>query len=290
MKTIKSILSVVMFLTSIVVVNAQSVEFKWSVAGLENPESVYHDSKTNLLYVSNVNGAPTDKDGNGYISILSTTGNIISQKWIEGLNAPKGMGVFGGKLYIADIDRVVVVDMKTGKVISTFDAPGATFLNDIVIDSKGVVYISNTFGFSGIYKLVDNKVSLWLKNEALNLPNGLAIDQTNLYVASWGANPNPNTYATETPGKIIKVTLSNNVIGDMTSPVGNLDGLVCTADGKFITDWLSGKLLYYASSTKTLTEILDLPQGSADIGFNYKTNVLYIPQMLDNKVVAYSVK
>ena len=45
---------------------------KWETAPVfKVPESVCY-AGGNLLYVANINGKPTDKDGNGYISMITT--------------------------------------------------------------------------------------------------------------------------------------------------------------------------------------------------------------------------
>src|SRR5690242_16082702 len=89
-------------------VKAQTLQKIWETSGLEAPESVLYNSAQKVYYVSNVVGTPTDKDGNGYISQLDENGKIVNQKWVTGLNAPKGLGLYNGKLYVADIDQVVV--------------------------------------------------------------------------------------------------------------------------------------------------------------------------------------
>ena len=48
-----------------------SLQLNWELEGLSNPESVIYDKKLNHLYISNVNGSPVEKDGNGFISIIS---------------------------------------------------------------------------------------------------------------------------------------------------------------------------------------------------------------------------
>jgi hypothetical protein len=61
-------------------------------ANLKNPESVAYASKQNVLFVSNVNGKPDQKDQNGFISKVSpSNGSIIELNWVKGLNAPKGV-------------------------------------------------------------------------------------------------------------------------------------------------------------------------------------------------------
>jgi len=279
------------------VVNAQNklpfqLEKDWELTGFENPESVVLDTKNNVLYVSNVNGAPADKDSNGYISKVSLEGKIIQQKWVTGLNAPKGLVIYKGKLYATDIDKIVEIDIKTKKV-TTFKAKNATFLNDITVDQRGNVYASNTFVFSGIYKLSKKgkrKVELWLKDDKLNMPNGLYVTKNKLYVAGWGKDINPETYETKVNGNLLSIDLKSKVITNITKSIGNLDGLSQTLHGFLLSDWLAGKLLYYSNDSSTTTEALNLPKGSADTYFDKETKSVFIPLMLDNILLKYHFK
>ena len=294
----RKLFNIIMFaflLSSPRVINAQNklpfqLEKDWELTGFENPESVVLDTKNNVLYVSNVNGTPTDKDANGYISKVSLDGKIIEQKWVAGLNAPKGLTISKGKLYATDIDEIVEIDIKTKNTLK-FKAEGATFLNDITADKKGNIYASNTFGFSGIYKLSKKgKVELWLKNENLHMPNGIYASKGKLFVAGWGKDINPETYETKVPGSLLKVNLKTKQIENISQPIGNLDGLSKTLHGFILSDWLAGKLLYYSNSSKTATEALDLPKGSADTFFDKKTKSVFIPLMLNNKLIKYHFK
>ncbi|WP_157822006.1 polysaccharide deacetylase family protein [Tenacibaculum sp. Bg11-29] len=268
------------------------LEKDWEVLGFKNPESVVLDIKNNALYVSNINGDPTEKNGNGYISKVGLDGKIIQQKWITELNAPKGLVIYNDKLYVTDIDKIVEIDIKTRRVLA-FKAKDATFLNDIAVDKKGNVYASNTFGFSGIYKLQKKgkrKVELWLKDENLNMPNGLYISKDQLFVANWGKEVNPKTYETKIVGTLQKVDFKTKTIENITKPIGNLDGLSETLHGFLLSDWLAGKLLYYTNETGTTTEVLNLPKGTADIYFDKNTKSVFIPLMLNNKLVKYHFK
>ena len=56
-----------------------------TVKGFQNPESAKYDAELDVWYVSNVNGAPGAKDGNGYISRLKGDGTIDSLKFIVGV-------------------------------------------------------------------------------------------------------------------------------------------------------------------------------------------------------------
>ncbi len=89
----------------------------WETTGLKTPKSALPVPAEGFAYVSNVAGKPTDKDGNGFISKVSLAdGKIIALEWAKGLDAPKGLALAGGKLYTADIDKLVEIDPKTGKV------------------------------------------------------------------------------------------------------------------------------------------------------------------------------
>lgn len=287
MKTV--LLVICTFVATTIMAQAPQAHKKWELSGFNNPESIVKDGLNNVLYVSNVNGVPTDKDSNGFISKVSVDGKMITQKWVEGLNAPKGMVIYKKKLYVADINEIVEIDIVSSKIIKRYQAEGATFLNDLTCDKDGNIYASNTFGGSAIYKLdTSKKVEIFLKDEKLQLPNGLFQKGKSLFVVSWGIDFDPNTWKTKIPGSLLKVDLLTKSIEAVSKPIGNLDGLEEISNGYLITDWLSGKLIYY--SNDIATDLIDLPQGSADIGFDKKSNTVFIPQMNDNKIVAYQLK
>jgi hypothetical protein len=277
-------------LSAISMTFAQKAELAWETEGFKNPESVIYHAPKNILFVSNVNGAPTDKDNNGFISKVNAQGKIVDSMWVKGLNAPKGMAIYKNNLYVSDINQLVVIDIEKGEVIKKYEAQDATFLNDVTVDSKGIVYVSNTFGFSGIYKLEQNMFSLWIKDDKLNMPNGLTVKGDLLMAAGWGEGFDPNTFATSTAGKIVSVNIKTKEIKAISNPIGNLDGIEALKNNYILTDWYSGKLYLYNSTNNSASELLDFPQGSADLGMNVKSNTIFIPFMLNNKIAAYIIK
>ena len=74
---------------------------------LKTPESVLYSAKEKFLYVSNIDGAAAAKDGKGSVGKVGLDGKIIMVDWVAGLNAPKGMGLYKNKLYVADLTEVV---------------------------------------------------------------------------------------------------------------------------------------------------------------------------------------
>jgi DNA-binding beta-propeller fold protein YncE len=90
------------------------------------------------MYVAVIDGQPWNADGKGQIARLDTKGKIVNASWATGLSAPKGMAIWDKKLYVADISEVAVINTKTGKIESKIPVEGATGLNDVTIDSKGM--------------------------------------------------------------------------------------------------------------------------------------------------------
>lgn len=255
----------------------------------EQPESVVYDPQQKLLFVSNVNGDATDADGNGYISLLSLDGNIIDLHWLDGLNAPKGLTIVGNNLYVADINELVVIDIENKKVTQRYSAPKAKFLNDVVADNKGNVYVS-AFLTNTIYRLENNKFEVWLQTDELEVPNGLLVEDNQLIVASWGHMT--DGFATTTAGHLKIINLDTKQIQSLgdKSAVGNLDGLEADGNGNyFATDWIAGKILHITPSGLSSTLVV-LEQGSADHTVLPEQGLIIIPMMLSGNVVAYRIK
>ena len=99
--------------------------------GLQHPESIISDGT--FLYATNIGEslAPMTKDGDGSVYKLSLDGKLLEQRFNKSpLNAPKGTAIVSGVLYVADIDRVVGIDCKTGEEVKVIDFSSfATSLN-----------------------------------------------------------------------------------------------------------------------------------------------------------------
>ena len=269
---------------------------------LKNPESVAYAPKQNVLFVSNMNGNPTQKDQNGFISkVSSSNGSIIELNWVTGLNAPKGIAISNNKstLYVSDITDLVEINIDNGKIMKRFNAPGSAFLNDVVSDNQGNIYVSDTVT-NTIYKLDTNakdgnntsSLQVWLQSPQLNGPNGLHVDNSKnrLIVASLGDMSKPG-------GGIEVIDLKNKTIAPLgkkgtTSPFGGLDGIESdtTEAHYYVTDNPAGKV-YIVNANGTGYEILiDLhTKGAADLGFIPSQSTIIIPLMQDNKLVAYKL-
>ena len=123
---------------------AQEPQKLWEVTTPGGPESSLPDTKAGIIYLSFGNEDPIKKDGNGGVATLTLDGKMINPKWVEGLNAPKGLVISRGHLFIGDVDELVEVDLKEGRVLAKHAAPGGKLLNDTAADADGNVYVSDT--------------------------------------------------------------------------------------------------------------------------------------------------
>jgi outer membrane protein assembly factor BamB len=268
---------------------AAELEQAWQVTGLDGPESAVLDAGEGVLYVSNVNGEPAAADGNGYISKLSLAGEIQDKEWVTGLNAPKGLALHDGKLYVSDIDELVVIDTASGEITARHKAPGATFLNDVTAHQDGRVFVSDMMQ-NQIWKLEGDQFEVWVEDQALENPNGLLAEQDRLVVGAWG-KPNED-FSTDVPGHLKAVDYQSKEITSIGpgDPIGNLDGVEPDGQGGYlVTDWFSGGLYDIGADGKA-EMIMDLNQGSADHEFVEDENLAVIPMMMDGTVNAYKIR
>lgn len=255
---------------------------------LMGPESVIYHPGTDALFVSNVNGSPDAVDGNGFISQLSVDGKVLSLHWMDELNAPKGLALNGDYLYVADINELVVIDIANKKIVQRYPAEGAQFLNDVAVDKHGHVYVSDMMT-NRIYRLTNDEFKLWFDDPQLESPNGLLVEHDSLIVGSWGKMT--NGLATDIPGHLKKIdlnTLEITSLGDKT-PIGNLDGVEADGMGNYlVTDWIGGRLLLVSPNGSSET-LIEFEQGSADHTVMPEKNLVIVPMMLQNDVVAFRI-
>jgi sugar lactone lactonase YvrE len=267
---------------------AAAPKLLWETKGLAQPESLVEDPATGVIYVSNINGAVMQKDGNGFISRLTADGKMLERQWVKGLNSPTGLALHDRTLYAADVDQLVEINAASGEILKRYDAKGAIFLNDVVVDDEGTVYVSDT-PMNTIWRLKDGSFEPWLASDELNGPNGLLVQGNTLIVASLGKIQSLGQK--KELGTLLSVSLDDQKVskigkGDL---IGNLDGLQAIQAGVYlVTDWAQGAL-YRVDVKGKVDELIDLNQGSADLSYMPGKKMLLVPMMLDNSLAAYSL-
>ncbi|MBA1142852.1 SMP-30/gluconolactonase/LRE family protein [Mesorhizobium neociceri] len=258
----------------------------WRASGFQQPESALFDAANNRIIVSNIVGNPGEADGNGYLSVLSLDGKIVTQHWTDRMDAPKGSAISGGKLYVADITKVRVVDLASGKLVSTIDVPGAVFLNDVTSDSSGKVYVTDMLA-DAIYRIDGDKPELFVKDAMLAAPNGVFADGGRLIVASWGKGIKPD-FSTAEPGGLLSVDLASKAVTPLPGAqnFADLDGVVAIGDSIYTTAYMTGTLYRYKGGG--VPEVVaQFKPGSADIGTDGRR--IFVPLMNEGEIAVLSL-
>jgi hypothetical protein len=276
MKKIMTSLAFVCF--SLVSINAQkaTVQKLWATDTiLKVPESVLVDDKENCLWVSNIDGAANGKDGKGSISKLSKTGTPINLDWITGLNAPKGMAKYKQELYVADLTELVVIDIKKGIIKNKIKVEGSVFLNDVTVNKNGAVFVSDT-RTGKVHRYENNMVTIEVEN--LQGPNGLLSIDDQLLILDRGS------LLSLAPGGTI------SKIMDGMDP--STDGIEKVAPNQYIVSCWNGIVYFVAAGAQkiTLFDTRSEKINSADIGYDAKNKIIYVPTFLKNSVVAYQLQ
>lgn len=275
----KALTIILAILATTIVASAQTLTLTWKTDTLLRvPESVLLDAKAKVLYVSNIDGKSGEKDGKGFISKVSPEGKIITLEWVTGLDAPKGLGLYKNNLYVADISRVAIIDIAAGKISSFVDIEGAEFLNDITVDEKGNVYVSDS-ATGKIHKVSNGKAELYFESKDFKRINGLLALKDGLRIADSGA------------GIFYNLT-GDKKLSKITDVAQGMDGIVLTGKNEFIISCWPGEVYSIAADGKA-TKMLDSKEqkiNTADVDYDSKTKTLYVPTFFANCIMAYSFK
>jgi hypothetical protein len=251
---------------------------KWETDTLlTTVESVIYNQNKNILYATCMSGDADLKDGIGFIAQVDLDGNIVNADWITGLNAPKGMAIYGNSLFVTDIDAIVEIDIEKGEVISTYQVEDVTFLNDADVDANGNVYVS-AMQTSKIIKLSNGVLSVFMDSVAV--PNGVFAEGDNLLVAYWDEQ------------KMKSINTSTLEVTEMAGGLENPDGIEAVGDGGYLVSAWNGKISY-VSADGEVTLLLDTTAeevSAADIEYVPSLNLLLVPTFGGNSVVAYELK
>jgi len=259
---------------------------------LAAPERVLYDAAGDRYLVSNVNGRPLEADGNGFISVLSPGGDIVDLKWIAGgkkgakLNAPKGLAITGGLLYVADLEAVRIFDAKTGAPRGEIAVPDATSLSGVAAAPDGKVYVTDAgpptgrldgAGTEGVYVIEKGRIRRVADGDQLGRPHALAWTAGGPVVASFGSG---EVYRLDARGSRRQVT---------RLPAGGLAGVVAAGDSLLVTSWQSSSV--YRGKLGGRFEVAFAGQTSpADLGYDAKRGRLLVPHFEEGTVDVFELR
>jgi len=276
----------------------QGPPFSMTVAdvGFSTPESALHDSQADVYLVSNINGNASAADGNGFISRVSPSGEVLELKWIDGeaqgvtLNAPKGMTIVADTLFVVDIDCVRRFHRVTGEELIPVCLEGATFLNDIAATPQGDLYFTDsgtdvapgavyllrrTADVPQLVTLADGTV---LEGDELGGPNGVFADERGVFVATFGS------------GEVFRVNPEGERVQLLPESELQLDGFVSLEEWGFLFSSWGDSAVYWVTPDGNILTLLDEVETPADIGFDAGRNRVLIPLFRGNQLIVMEVR
>lgn len=241
---------------------------------MATPESVLPHPQKDLLFVSLIDGDGWQEDGQGGIATLKADGSAYDSTWFTGLNAPKGMALLNGNLYVADIHSVAVISTENAQLVKTIQVPGATGLNDVTASDDGIVYVSD-MKQGTVWRIENDTPALYLEN--LESINGLKCVGDELYMGV---------------GKqFVRADAQKNqqVLGEL--PL-SIDGIEPVDDHQFLLSAWNGELYLWNKdgSFETLLQTQKMNKNVADIGYDAAKKTVYVPTFKGNSVAAYTLQ
>lgn len=240
---------------------------------LNDLESVIYDKENNIFYVTSINGYWLKPNGKGFISKVDLDGKIINHKWIDNIEGPTGMAIYKDKLFVADFNTVLEIDINRSKIVKKYKIDGTERINDLTVAQDGTIYGSGTKS-GKLFALKDSKITI-LKND-LEWPNGVLYENGNIIVGLGDKTISSYNLKTKTSKTIAK-------------NISNPDGIVAIGNGDYLISSWEG-MIHYVTKKGDKTLLLDTTKekvNSADITYVSELKMLLVPAMLQHKLIAY---
>jgi sugar lactone lactonase YvrE len=283
-------------------VSSSEAHFVRSIIGFRGPESVRYDPDQDVYFVSNMAGAGSVKDNNGFISRISASnpdsGSVLAQGGTNGvtLNSPKGLAVHGDTLWATDIDVLRGFDRHSGAPLATIDfAPlGAVQLNDIAVGPDGTLHITDTgiimspkgvihTGPDRIFVVGPNaQISVIAEGFQLARPNGITWDPVGKRWLVVSYNQFAGQIMVDPLGRARPHLIRTRSNG------GQLDGIEVLPDGAILfSSWADSSIHLLANGRdEPIIREVAVP---ADIGVDTKRNYVLIPLSMLGHVQLWSL-
>jgi DNA-binding beta-propeller fold protein YncE len=241
-----------------------------------HPESIVYDAEKSCFYVSNMDkNTPNEELYSDVISKVSKNGKKIHVEWMKGLSSPSGMVLKNDTLYVVERNGIALVDMKSRKIIKRIPIETKGFLNDITIDSKNRIFVTETETIGVIYIIENDTSQVWYKGQDIGKINGILADVNDLIL---GVNFD---------GYLKKINISTKEISNLEFlGEGNIDGIQKTLSGKYLVSHFLGNL-YEISPTKDKIELMNTRNRNlfiADFVYVPELKQIIIPSLRTNHI------
>ncbi len=260
---------------------AHGVEKVWETEKeFRTPESVVYDPDRRVLYVSNYDAmARGPASGNQFVSRLNLDGTIRDLEWVKGLKNPTGMVIHKDRLFVVERGGFVEADLETGEIVERHEAPESQFVNDIAVDRKGRVYLSDSQK-NAIWRYENGEFEVWL-DEPVADPNALLVDGNELL---WGNNADYTIKAVNLKNKKVRT------VAELCA--GIVDGITPDSRGNYLVSQWEGRI-FRVTPKGRLTKLLDTTTPeikSADFAYIPKKKLIVTPTFYGDRVAAYRIE
>ena len=262
--------------------------------GFASPENLVYDERDDVYLISNMNGGPTARDANGFVSRVASDGRMIALKWIDGskpatrLDAPKGLAIHGDTLAIADVGCVRLFNVRTGASLGVWNVPGV-LMNDVSFAPDGTLYVTDTGPDPGSkdttgdhdaifhFTAPDHPVALATGSD-LGGPDGLVASDTSVVYATFHAD------------RVVRIARSGARTTLATLPGGKVDGLRELPHGSFIVTSWDAHSVFHLMPDGHLTPIATGITSPAGVAYNVKRDRVAITSMQGNSMYIVSLR
>lgn len=240
---------------------------------LNDLESAIYDKVNNTIYVTSINGHWLKPNGKGFISKVDVNGKITNHKWIDDIDGPTGTAIYNNKLFTADFDKVLEIDLESSKIIRKHKIEGVIRINDLTVDKQGVIY-GGCSKSGKLFALEKGKQTI-LKDD-LYWPNGLLYENENILIGLGDKT-------------ISNYNLQTKTSKTIAEGISNPDGIVAIGNGDYLISSWEG-MIHYVKKNGDKTLLLDTTKekvNAADITYIRELKMVLVPAMSKHKLIAY---
>ena len=240
-----------------------------SQEGFCEPETILPLPDDTLL-VSNVCGF--SKTGTGFLTLLDMQGQILKLRVVDGLDAPLGMALRDGQIYVVDNNAIAVFAWPEFELQKTLSLT-TKVANDVAVHADGTLFVTDTAAGNVVKVALDGATSLLGSEQQFPGANGIEIRENQLFVGGqrlWCVDI---------------ATQSVEVLGPEW--LTDIDGIEFESSGVVQVTPVGGPLV------RLLDDGVSVLGGngvsSANHGYAPKFQLAFIPTGFDNTVIAIRV-
>jgi len=249
----------------------------WELTGLDAPESVLADGAGGY-FISNVNGEAGEKNGLGYIARYD--GADLDRDWATGLDAPKGMALLAGRLWVSDIDALVEIDPQTGEILARHEnMQEASFLNDVAAFGEDALLATDSRRNRLVFFDIETGQSeIWVESEEISGPNGLWVEEDRILVLSMS------------PGRFVAFDRETREMTVLAEDMRSGEGIAPLGDGEYLLSQWPGRLNIYRAdgSVELIADQSEEPATYMN-DFIIEDGLVIIPHWMPGSVSAHRV-